>query len=220
MSAAKPILVLGGGGHASVLVAALQLQHVKILGIAERVGQAPWGDVLGTPVICDDESILRYPPDSVELVNGLGSAASTRHRQELFERFKARGYSFATVVHPSAVVACDVLLGEGVQIMAGAIVQPGTVVGANSIVNTRASIDHDCKVGSQVHIGPGAIVAGDVRIGDGTFVGAGAVVIPGISIGCGCLVAAGAVVIRDVAAETRVAGLPARAMQERAREKP
>jgi UDP-perosamine 4-acetyltransferase len=92
-------------------------------------------------------------------------------------------------------------------------------VGKNSILNTNASVDHDCLIANHVHIAPGATLSGGIRVGEGTLVGAGAVVIQSIEIGSQCVVAAGAVVIHDVAAYTRVAGVPARIMKRKGPEK-
>lgn len=213
MSDTKPLIILGASGHAKVLIASLISGPAKILGIVERVGCNNTEDVLNIPIIGDDDSILRYSPQDVQLINGLGSTSSNESRRVLFEKFVALGYHFATVLHPTAVTSPDICLGEGVQVMAGAVIQPGTVMGDNSILNTNASIDHDCLIANHVHIAPGATLSGGVHVGEGTFVGAGAVVIQGIEIGSQCVVAAGAVVIHDVAAHTRVAGVPARVMR-------
>jgi sugar O-acyltransferase (sialic acid O-acetyltransferase NeuD family) len=219
VSQLKPLIVLGAGGHAKVLIAALLAGPAKILGIAERAGSDKMSDVLGVPVLGDDSSVLQHAPQDILLVNGVGSTSFTERRQKLFEKFAALGYHFATVLHPTATIASDVRLGEGVQVMAGAIIQPGTTVGDNCILNTKTSIDHDCQIAAHVHIAPGSTISGDTRIGEGTFIGAGAVVIQGIEIGRRCMVAAGAVVIHDLKADARVAGVPAQGMKVKDQEK-
>jgi UDP-perosamine 4-acetyltransferase len=213
LSQTKPLIILGAGGHAKVLIAALLSGPAEILGIADRAGYNKTADVLGIPIIGDDDSVLRYSPQDIQLINGLGSVSSTESRQELFDKFVALGYHFATVLHTTAVISTDVCLGEGVQVMAGVVIQPGTVVGDNSILNTHASVDHDCLIANHVHIAPGSTLSGGVCVGEGTLIGAGAVVIQGIEIGSRCVIAAGAVVIRDVAAHTSVAGVPAKLMK-------
>jgi len=215
----KALVILGAGGHAKVLIAALMSGPATILGIADRDGSGKTRDVLGIPIIGDNDSVLRYSSKDIRLVNGLGSVSSTERRRDLFDKFVALGYHFATVVHASAVISTDVSLGEGVQVMAGAVIQPGTVVGDNTILNTGVSVDHDCLIANHVHIAPGATLSGGIRVGEGTHVGAGAVVVQGIEIGRQCLVAAGAVVVHDVAAHTRVAGVPARMLKEAANER-
>ena len=75
--------------------------------------------------------------------------------------------------------------------MAGAVIQPGTVIGDNSIINTHASVDHDCKIDAHVHIAPGAILCGGVCIGERSHVGTGVVIVQNCQIGPGTLVRAG-----------------------------
>lgn len=212
MSAGQSVIVIGAGGHAKVLVDALQCAGVALAGITDRAPGLPGRDVLGVPVLGDDAVLERHPPAGTLLVNGIGSAGSMQARKAAFERFKALGYRFLAVRHPSAVVARDARIGEGAQILAGAVVQPGTLIGDDSIVNTGARVDHDCTIGRHVHLAPGAILSGNVTIGDATHVGTGAVVIQGIGIGAGCTIAAGAVVTGGIADGARVAGVPARSI--------
>ena len=153
-------------------------------------------------------------PGELRLVNAIGSVGRPDARKRVYESFKAQGYSFATVIHPSAVIASDARLGEGAQVMAGAVIQPSCSIGENTIVNTRASVDHDCELGDYVHIGPGATLAGSVTVGDCTLIGVGASVIPGLIIGAESIVGAGAVIIRDVPSNTTVVGNPARRLGE------
>jgi sugar O-acyltransferase (sialic acid O-acetyltransferase NeuD family) len=203
-----PVIIIGAGGHAKVLIDALL--PAEVLGLTdanpERAGQL----LLGLPVIGSDDVVAQYPPTTIRLVNGLGSVRAGYHRKSLFERFKREGYQFASVIHPSVVIARDVVLSEGVQIMAAAVVQSGCHIGKNTIINTRAVVDHDCHIGSHVHIAPGAILSGGVDVGENAHIGTGATVIQGIRIGRNSLVAAGAVVIRDVPEDVTVAGVPAR----------
>lgn len=205
-----PVIILGAGGHSKVLIEALLVSSAVIVGIVDPNPALVGTKVLGAPVLGGDEIVNEYPPSQVHLVNGLGSVGLPANRQQLYERFKSLGYTFATVVHPSAVVASDVVLCEGAQVMAGAVIQPGCRIGANSIINTRASVDHDCIIGDHVHISPGVTFSGGVTVGACSHIGTGATVIQGISIGSGCLVAAGAVVTKDIADGAKVRGVPAR----------
>ena len=204
------IIILGAGGHAKVLIDALLLSSAVIAGVVDPDLALVGTTILGVPVLGGDDVINEFPPSEIKLVNGLGSVGLPVKRQQLFERFKCMGYKFATVVHPSAVVASDVVLGEGAQVMAGAVIQPGCHIGINSIINTRASVDHDSIVGEHVHVAPGVTMSGCVKIGMGSHIGTGATLIQGKSIGRGCLVAAGAVVTKDIADGVMVRGVPAR----------
>lgn len=192
------VVIIGAGGHARVILDALQLSSCKVLGFVDpafvKGSQGPGGFL----ILGGDEVLKGFSTSEVQLVNGIGSIGPTTSRAAVFRRGKDAGFSFAQVVHPSAIVSASATLGEGVQVMAGCVVQAGAEIGPNSIVNTRASVDHDCRIGETVHIAPGVTLSGDVRIGDRAHIGTGAVVIQGISIGADSLVAAGAVVYRDV----------------------
>lgn len=204
------MIILGAGGHSKVLIDALRLEPEKILGITDadlgKKGQL----LLNILVIGGDEEIMKYPADTIRLVNGVGSVRVNPLRRQLYEQFKTRGYRFASIVHPYAIIAADVVLSEGVQVMAGAIIQPGCHIGANTVINTGSVVDHDCHVGDHTHISPGATLSGGVQVGENAHIGTGATVIQGVKIGRNSLVAAGAVVIRDVPDGATVAGVPAK----------
>ncbi len=207
-----PVIVIGSGGHAAVVIETLHRCDIRIIGRTDADAGKEAGESPGVPLLGDDDAVLEYAPDSVRLVNGIGSVGEAGIRRRVFEHFRARGYRFARLVHPSAVVAADVVLGEGVQVMAGAIVQPGCRIGANTILNTGAMVDHHCVIGDHTHVAPGAVLAGNVKTGSGVHIGAGATVIQNVDVGADSVIAAGAVVVDPVPAATRVAGVPARSM--------
>jgi len=208
-----PVIVIGGGGHAKVLVSALCLRKRSVLGFVDpNLGLPP---LLGAPHLGNDNAVLGYPPDGVQLVNGVGSISCTRNHQNVYDWFVQKGYCFATVVHPSAVIAPEVQIEDGVQVLAGAVVQAGCRLGVNVIVNTGARVDHDCIIDSHAHVAPGVTICGAVHVGTGAHIGAGATVIQGIRIGAGSVVGAGALVIRDIPQGAKVAGVPAGPMPDR-----
>jgi sugar O-acyltransferase (sialic acid O-acetyltransferase NeuD family) len=209
-----PVIIVGGGGHAKVLIDILRLRSVAVIGIVDADPRQQGLSILGIPVIGNDDAVARYGATTVLLVNGLGSVGPTDRRQALFEKFKHRGYSFSSVIHPSAVIASDVAVGEGVQVMAGAIVQPGTSIGSNVIVNTRATVDHDCRIDDHVHLAPGVVLSGNVYVGAGAHIGTGATVIQGVKIGRGAVIGAGSVVLNDVLQKSTVVGSPAKVVQQ------
>lgn len=205
-----PVLIVGGGGHAKVIIEVLRLRAITILGIIDTDAAKLGTEVSGIRIIGDDKAISGYKPETLLLVNGIGSVRLPKIRMAVFETFKAKGYTFATIIHPSSIMAADVVLGEGAQIMAGVVIQPGCIIGADVIVNTRASVDHDCIIGDNVHIAPGVTLSGGVKVGNGAHIGTGATVIQGVVIGKNCVIAAGSVVIDNMPSDTEVAGVPAK----------
>lgn len=204
------VIIIGAGGHARVLISSLNILGRRLEGVLHPDTKIAGQFVAGIPIIGDDDEILRFDPLYVQLVNGVGSTSSSYKRREIFLRFKSMGYSFASVIHPSAQIMPHVRLEEGVQIMAGAILQTGCVIGADAIINTGAILDHDCVVGDHVHIAPGATLSGNVRVGAMAHVGTSATVIQGVRIGSGATIGAGAVVTGDIPENMIACGVPAR----------
>ncbi len=209
-----PVIVIGSGGHAKVVIDALLCAGRQVIGRTDRDLARGGMDIQGVPFLGDDAALAAYDPATVELANGIGSTGDPTRRIAVFDTFRARGFRFARVIHPSAIVAADVEIGEGAQIMAGVIVQPGCCIGANIIFNTGARIDHDCDIGEHVHVAPGAVLCGEVTVGARSHIGAGAVVIQTVRVGEDCLIAAGCAVTSNLTGHARVAGVPARLMSK------
>ena len=173
------IVILGNGGHAKVCGEVVYCQH-------------PNEDVFYEEF--DINTGIR-PDMRARYVIGVGDLTL---RRELFTRFSRVGMGMIGIRHPSAVLPTfqryiDFCANRCIQIMAGAIIQPGCKIGVNVIINTGAQIDHDCVIGSHSHIAPGAILCGGVTVGKGAFIGAGAVIPEGRKIPDNAFVPAGTV---------------------------
>ena len=205
-----PVIILGAGGHARVLLDTLRLLSIEVLGATIEDAENVHDKLPDIPILGQDTTVFSYSPDSVKLVIGFGTIRVNPRRADLFDYFKSKGYSFASVIHPSVILARDVALSEGLQIMAGAVIQAGCELGENCLINTCAVLDHDCRIGAHTHIASGAVLSGAVVVGARSHVGAGATIIQGVRIGSNSVVGAGAVVIRDVGDNETVIGVPAR----------
>lgn len=200
------VLIVGAGGHAKVVADILRCQGATVLGYVDDDASL-WGTLrLGLPVLGGIDGWAGHAPAG--LVMGVGGNAA---RQAVVRRLgePAAGL-WRSAVHPDATVAASVRLGEGVVIAARAVVNPDTVVGDHAIINTGATVDHDCMLGAYSHIAPGAHLAGGVEVGEGALVGVGASVIPYRSIGPWATIGAGAAVVRDVPGRVTARGVPAR----------
>lgn len=207
----KIIFILGAGGHSKVLLECLQkTPEIKIGGFLEVDEKLIGQSIFGVPIYEQNKKLAEFYPKSIVLANGIGSINLPERRRKQFEIFKKQGYDFATVLHSTCYYSQDVAIAEGAQLLARSVILTGTRIGCNTIINTSASIDHDCDIGNHVHIAPGVILSGGVKIGDGCHIGTGANIIQSIKIGENVVIAAGAVVISDVPDHSRVAGVPAK----------
>lgn len=205
------IVFIGGGGHARVLIDLINISRAyEILGIVDA-GLGKGTEVSGIHVLGDDELLPELYKKGVRHVCiGVGSIKDNGKRASIYKKAVALGFEVPALVHPKSVIAAGVKVFNGVQVMAGTIIQTNTELGENTIVNTGAIIEHDCQIGSHVHVCPGAVISGGCALDEGAFVGAGATIIQGVKIGRKAVIAAGAVVIEDVPAGKTVRGVPAK----------
>ncbi|ULH14250.1 acetyltransferase (plasmid) [Deinococcus sp. KNUC1210] len=200
----QPLHILGASGHAKVIVAlAHALGHPIAALYDDRIREGDLPAVLGHSVETPVAGLPDTPQTSA--VIGIGSNAV---RRTLADRF--RRVHWEALIHPTAWVAPDAEIGPGSVIMAGAVVQPGARIGAHVIVNTLASVDHDCVLEDYVHVAPGCHLAGNVHLGEGVFAGVGAVFTPGNQVGAWSTIGAGATVISSFPAGITAVGVPAR----------
>ena len=210
-----PIVGLGAGGHARVVIEILRLMgDFELIGLLDPKPELKDTDVLKVPVLGDDNLLPDlYRQGVLHIFLGLGSTGDTQPRRNLYEHALAQGFLPVQAIHPRSIISPSAVLGEGLTVMAGAIINAEARLGHNVIVNSGAIIEHDCEIGNHVHIATGAQLASTVRIGEGAHIGAGATVRQSISIGNNAIVGAGAAVVNDVDTETVVVGVPARILK-------
>jgi sugar O-acyltransferase (sialic acid O-acetyltransferase NeuD family) len=216
VTANRRCVILGGGGHARVVIDSLLEMGAGLpYGILDS-DRSRWGQELyGVPFLGGDDLLPKLAQEGVEaFVVGLGGTGDNQPRRRLFEWGLSCGLEPLTVIHPSAICSRWSEIGRGDAILPGAVVNAGAKLGENVIVNSGAVVEHDCVVGDHAHIATGAQLASAVAVGPGAHIGAGATVRQCITIGGGAIVGAGAVVVRDVAAHAIVAGVPARLLSE------
>ena len=213
MPDAKPVIIIGAGDHAKVLLDILLEQNVYVIGLTDK-SISKGTCIYGVSVIGDDSEILKYKTDEIELINGIGSVGNTSLRRKVFVSLKEKGYVFKSVIHPSVIISKRAKIGEGTQLLAGSVVNTEAEIGDNTIINTKTSIDHGCVIGKHCHIAPGCSFSGCVKVGEGTHIGTGTSIIQGINIGNNVLIGAGSVVISDVSDNEKAFGVPARVQNE------
>lgn len=201
------LIVLGTGGHASVVIDAAHSAGLRVIGTLGP--NKPTHSDFPAAYLGGDDMIASFDKATTGFAIGVGSIGNPQRRQVLFDKVRKLGFSLPPIVHARASIGSGVKIDCGAQVMAGAIINAGTQVGQNAIVNSGAIIEHNTTLGPHTHVAPGAVVCADVKIEHAAHIGAGATILQGLTIGHHALVAAGAVVTRDIAHNARVHGVPA-----------
>jgi len=192
------MIIIGASGHGKVIFDCALASGIQVTAFADK-DPAKVGELLGVPVVLEND----IAPEDHAVV-GIGD---NRTRKMIADKLSN---PFTKVVHPSALVSNSVQVSEGTVILHGSIVQIDTRIDRHVIINTAASIDHDCVIEDFVHIAPNVTLCGGVRVGEGTLLGAGSVVLPSIKIGNWCVIGAGAVVNIDLPDYCVAVGNPVR----------
>ena len=204
------IVVIGGGGHAKVVISILRkLKRYHILGYTDLQDHRA---VLEAPYLGSDRELAALVAGTKELNGALavGQVGLGEKRYELWTRLHSPALSFPLIISPDAIVNEGVSGGEGAVVMDGAVINSGATIGRGAIVNTNSTVEHDAVLADWVHVAPGATISGGVAVGQFSMIGAGATVIEGIKIAAGCMVGAGAVVVHDLTERGVYVGSPAR----------
>ena len=194
------LIIIGASGHGKVVA-----DIAKLVGYADIVfldSNSEIKECAGYPVLGSD-SMLNELEGDVIIAVGDGKV-----RKAIMEKNANRSYPF--LVHPKAVIAEGVTIGDGTVIMAGAVINPEAKIGKGCIVNTSSSVDHDCVVGDYSHVSVGSHLCGTVEVGELCWIGAGAVVSNNIRVSSNSTVGAGAVVIRHIPSNCVAVGNPAK----------
>lgn len=207
------LIVIGAGGHGKVVLRAIResLSHYKIDELMERV-----------IVLDDDPSKIGAEVEGFQVLGSREVISQLRSRFSLLglhvaigdNRLRSEIYTayswlpWITVAHPTAVLEGEV--GPGSFVGPLAYIGVDSKIGRGVIVNTKASIDHDCFIGDWVHIAPGVTLGGEVYVGSGALIGVGSSCIPRVRIGEWSLIGAGSVVVRDIPAQSKAFGVPAK----------
>lgn len=209
----KPsIVVVGGGGHAKVVIDSLRASAQTVAGFTDANPESR--AISGAPYLGPDSALESISTIDHRVIVALGN---NRLRARLMATARDLGFSLANAIHPSASISPSAQIGEGVVVMAQAAINADASIGAGAIINTGATIDHDCRIGACVHIAPGCHLAGYVTVGEGALVGVGASVGRGqaLAVGAWCIVGTGSVVVGDVGPGLTVAGNPCRPIARR-----
>ena len=202
----KKVIIIGAGGHAKVIADIIEKSGDEVVGFLDDNKE------IGTTIINEYKVIgdlnnrftMAVTKENLEFIIAIGD---NKKREEISH---SPNLKFYTAIHPSAQIGLDVRIEEGTVIMANSCINSSAKIGKHCIINTGAIIEHDNIIEDYVHISPNATLGGTVKIGESTHVGIGSIVKNNITICKNCTIGAGAVVVKNIIEEGTYVGVPAR----------
>lgn len=188
------LLVVGAGGHGRSVAEAAELSgQFEVVGFLDDA-LPPNKLVLGVPVLGALASMAQHQSIVNQAIVAVGNNAV---REKLMMQLTVVGFTWATVVHPRAIVSPSSAIGAGSTVMAGAIVGTEARLGVGAIVNCGALVDHHATVEDYGHLGVNASMAGGTLLGRGAWMQAGAALGYGVAVPSGVTLAPGEAVDSD-----------------------
>lgn len=172
----KPkIILIGGGGHCKACIDVIEQENkYSIAGIVD-LPEKKGSKILGYEIIAHDDEIPKLVKDYPNFLITMGQITSPEPRIRLFEWVKQHGGKLPFIISPIAYVSNHAIIEKGTIVMHQAMVNAGATIGKNCIINNKALIEHDASIGDHCHISTAAVVNGGVKIGEKSFYGSGAV---------------------------------------------
>lgn len=206
--APQPLIVVGGGGFAREVIwlAREARQPFDVIGVLDDADASQGRTLSDVPVLGRVADWVRHP--QARFVVGIGAP---RTRRAVVQKMLSLGRpSFATLVHRSVQHSAYIEFGAGSMVTAGCILTTQIQIHEHVIVNIGSTVGHDTVIEDFVTIAPIVAVSGNVHLQAGAEVGTGSSLKQGVRIGRGAMVGMGSVVTKDVDDADLVMGAPAR----------
>ncbi len=213
----KEYIFWGASGHAKVLADIVRHSGGTVIALFDNDQDAA-SPLPGVPVLTGLAGYdawlktidRRRAPGALSAIGGAGGY----DRCQFLKLFRRSELATPSLVHVSAHVSQTASIGDNCHILAMAVVLTDARIGEATIINTNASVDHECIIGVGVHVAPGATLCGRVQVGNYSMVGAGAVILPRVRIGRNTIIGAGSLVTGDIPDGVIAFGQPARVIRE------
>lgn len=200
----EKVVIIGASGHGKVIADIILKSGDHVMGFLDDNPDLE-DFFIGFPVLGKVLDAVSYK--EYKFIIAIGNA---NVRERIVNELDVQWY---TAIHPTVVLSnIAVQVGEGTVVMANSVINSNAKIGKHCIINTGAIIEHDNVIEDFAHISVGAKLAGNVTIGRKSWIGIGSQVIQGKSIGEETVIGAGATVIKNIEKKGTYVGVPAKAI--------
>ena len=191
----KKIVLFGAGGHAVSCIDVIEEENkFKIECIFDKNPKNK--HFKNYKVIQENEKNIQLML-SKKINNALisiGQIKTSKIRKKLFKKLKDKGFNFPIVKSPKSTISKRTIIEEGTVVFHNTIINSGAKIGKNCIINSSSLIEHGVKIGDNSHIATGAIINGDCEVADDSFVGSGSILKQGLKLKKNSFIKMGSVV--------------------------
>ncbi len=207
----KSLIIIGAGGaglEALLVARRMGVSAYRVIGFADDNPSLFGQRLEGVPVLGGIEVVLAaWLGKDVSLHCGIGKNTV---RKKLTSDFSVRGFSAATLIDPSSVIADSAQIGVGSYVGAHVFVGPQVRIGQGVLINVNASIGHHSVLGDFAQVCPGGRLSGNSTFKEGSFMGSNGVTMSGVALGEWSILGANSLALKDVPARATAVGVPAR----------
>ena len=157
----------------------------------------------GLPVVPFEEVTTLYPPGEYKMLVAIAASGMNKMRARKYAEAKEKGYTLITYIHPTAIVASDLVIGDNCMISEGVICRPFLTIGNDVFIMPGATLGHDTLIKDHCFIGNRAVVMGAVIMEPFCFIGPNTTIMEDLTLGRECLIGGG-VVIQESTQEKEV----------------
>jgi acetyltransferase-like isoleucine patch superfamily enzyme len=198
-SSARDVVLFGIGHVAEVITVYLErFSDLNIVGYTVDADYLPEGGSFnGKPIVAWEEIEMHFPCDQVRLMGPLTYQRLNQVRRDRYLEGKARGYRFASFIHPASHILTD-QIGEHVIILEQNVIQPFASIGDNIIIWSGNHIGHHVSIGNHCFLASMVGIAGNTQIGEQCYLGGQVGINHGLKIGDRCAVLNAILIDRDL----------------------